>query len=217
PLLLLSTPFSTTWQTFLNDIPTTRGSFYSALCTATGTSHLAINAPISASDHVRKPSSLTPLFGDFGTTSYQDKKFNEALWVKTTQNGIHQTWAPVFTMFSRGNVTEKARVLRFEDVKGRDVADLYAGIGYFTFSYVKARAKRVFCWEINPWSVEALCRGARLNRWDVVRVGEGEEINAIPEETRIVVFEESNEYAYERFQEMRKKGLVGGEGCRHVN
>ena len=38
--------------------------------------------------------------------------------------------------------------------------DLYAGIGYFAFSYAKAGVGKVLCWEINPWSVDGLRRGA---------------------------------------------------------
>ena len=49
--------------------------------------------------------------------------------------------------------------------------DLYAGIGYFAFSYKKGGARRdngiskVLCWELNAWSVEGLRRGAEMNKW----------------------------------------------------
>jgi len=141
---------------------------------------------------LRIPLNLTPLFGNFGPTptprslsTPTASDFAQAFWVHTTQHGIHQTWAPLYTMFSRGNIMEKARVaaLAKEDVLSSSsssspssssssvaeaaAADFYAGIGYFAFSYRKAGVKPVVCWELNPWSVEGLRRGARLNRWTV--------------------------------------------------
>ena len=68
-----------------------------------------------------------------------------------------QTWAPKHTMFSRGNIKEKARVLNLAkqptaglepglentDPEARTMAvDLYAGIGYFTFSYAASQRIR---------------------------------------------------------------------------
>lgn len=113
-------------------------------------------------------------------------------------------------MFSRGNVKEKARVLGFPGVAGTQVVDLFAGIGYFAFSYVAAGAARVWCWEVNPWSVEALLRGARGNGWSAVVVREGEEVQVGGE--RLVVFMEDNKGAGER---VRGLGLAGA--VRHVN
>ncbi|RYC54565.1 hypothetical protein CHU98_g11650 [Xylaria longipes] len=107
-------------------------------------------------------------------------------------------------MFSRGNVKEKTRLLRFHDPPPGDnqnqpqnrkenedrnrsvnesenlahrhippkdragavAVDLYAGIGYFAFSYA-ATGFRVLCWELNPWSMEGLRRGAGANGWSV--------------------------------------------------
>jgi tRNA wybutosine-synthesizing protein 2 len=113
-------------------------------------------------------------------------------------------------MFSRGNVKEKARVLNFPGIKGQEVVDLYAGIGYFVFSYVKAGAKRVYGWEINPWSVEALRRGAEMNGWKVrvVKAGENWEDRQDGDEIKVVVFEESNEEAV---------GRLGNKKVGHVN
>lgn len=145
-------------------------------------SSLAPNSTTGNDNILRIPLNITPLFGNFGPTptprslaTPTASDFAQAFWVHTTQHGIHQTWAPLYTMFSRGNITEKARVaaLATEDVSSslsREVtaaADLYAGIGYFAFSYRKAGVKPVICWELNPWSVEGLRRGARLNRWTV--------------------------------------------------
>jgi tRNA wybutosine-synthesizing protein 2 len=132
-------------------------------------------------------------------------------------------------MFSRGNVKEKARLLQFPAAskagQGDDgpsqeswAVDMYAGIGYFTFCYAKL-GMRVVCWELNPWSVEALRRGAHLNKWSV-EVVDGDRLAqptaAIMKSTaRIVVFSESNEHARWRTEEMKKHGLL--RDVRHVN
>jgi tRNA wybutosine-synthesizing protein 2 len=136
---------------------------------------------------LRSPTGLHLLHGDFGpahpsSQPPSESDFQAALWVSTKQNGIYQTWAPRHTMFSRGNIKEKARLLSFPTTSttttttinnnnkhGNKLAiDLYAGIGYFTFS-LAARGLRVLCWELNPWSVEGLRRGAVRNGW-VVKV-----------------------------------------------
>ncbi|KAI1281564.1 S-adenosyl-L-methionine-dependent methyltransferase [Xylaria sp. FL0933] len=176
-----------------------------------------------ASENIlRSPSGLRMLYGDFGPSELlnppnapgegypelgiaTEEDFSRAFWVSTKQNGITQTWAPRWTMFSRGNVKEKARILDFHSprnsVHPRDSAttttplstrrgpneqasdlsyrhipadqrlgalavDLYAGIGYFAFCYA-AMGFRVLCWELNPWSVEGLRRGAEANGWSV--------------------------------------------------
>lgn len=166
-----------------------------SLAGAVGTTHVAVNSPIPLQaantsttaaieeNILRSPVNLTPIYGDFGPkptpqalSSPTESDFNATLWVTATQNGIHQTWAPLYTMFSRGNIREKTRILNLPSV-ARDfdvaaaVGDLYAGIGYFAFSYKKAGISRthgietVLCWEINPWSVEGLRRGAEMNGW----------------------------------------------------
>ncbi|RPB09149.1 hypothetical protein P167DRAFT_608253 [Morchella conica CCBAS932] len=119
-------------------------------------------------------------------------------------------------MFSRGNITEKARVLRLPHIRGQQVVDLYSGIGYFAFSYAKASAARVWCWEVSPWSVEALRRGAGENGWVVEVVQEGCEVPGgvagLDERgVGIVVFHESNEFAVGRLR------ALGVRGVRHVN
>ena len=133
-------------------------------------------------------------------------------------------------MFSRGNASEKTRLLGLKSLGGhgaREVSavDLYAGIGYFAFSYVKIGVGRVFCWEINGWSVEGLRRGAGENGWGGCVVGCGEGWEGCEgkkgigmgqggfRDERLVVFKESNEKAVERIDGMR------GEipPVRHVN
>ncbi|CAD6446189.1 46900058-1992-4770-8561-c5930b99f89e [Sclerotinia trifoliorum] len=169
--------------------------------------HLAINAGIPLHEKekegqnqrekgeeniLRSPSGLLMLHGDFGPDFTGDepteKDFKDAFWVGTKQNRIEQVWAPRWTMFSRGNVKEKARLLGFHDAVAtasdgamKEIAkeerrnwtavDLYAGIGYFVFSYVGMGVRRVVGWELNGWSVEGLRRGAVANGWGIRVVG----------------------------------------------
>ncbi|CAG9938868.1 unnamed protein product [Clonostachys rosea f. rosea IK726] len=180
---------------------------------------------------LRSPSGLRMLHGDFGPSAPvgpgggpAEEDFERALWVSTKQNGIYQTWAPRWTMFSRGNVKEKARLLEFKlpptGQAGHDVwaADLYGGIGYFVFSYASL-GMRVLCWEINPWSVEGLRRGALSNRW-TVRVVQGDELQLPAEDLirggeQIVVFLEDNQKALGRIRSLQASGSAGE--IRHVN
>ena len=230
--------------------------------------HLAINHPIpgSAEDEniIRAPSHLRALSGDFGPAisagrwalgpgsaagageaergegeSIGEKDFEEAFWVRTRQNGIFQSWAPRWTMFSRGNVTEKARVLRFgaasswsstvggggDGGKGEEVqiaVDLYAGIGYFTLSYL-SRGYAVLAWEINPFSIEGLRRGAVGNGFEVLVVKgvvDWEAVRETVERRGVVVFAEDNRGAWDRFREGLRAlgGLASARWkVRHVN
>jgi len=198
--------------------------------------HLAINAGIplikSADEDenvLRTPSGLLMLFGDFGPAldpaqSPRETDFEDAFWVSTKQNGITQIWAPRYTMFSRGNIKEKARILNFHseekatksrsrnEVSKETAVDLYAGIGYFVFSYVKMGMKRVFGWELNPWSVEGLRRGALANHWSVKVVREGEFLDFKDED--IVVLLEDNMNASKRLKSVQEKDILS---VSHVN
>ena len=187
--------------------------------------HLAVNQgiPLSSQDGAgenvrRSPSGLRILHGDFGHDQPPDvtPDFDAALWVSTKQNGIFQTWAPRWTMFSRGNVKEKARLLDSPRAVGDVCAvDLYAGIGYFTFCYA-ALGMTVFCWEINPWSVEALRRGAHANGW-TVQVIQGAALvlpveQAVTPGARIYVFLEDNARAADRIGNLQRHAGM----ARHV-
>ncbi|KAL1389293.1 S-adenosyl-L-methionine-dependent methyltransferase, partial [Phyllosticta capitalensis] len=137
---------------------------------ASAAEHAGKDADTSSWNALRSPTGLTPLYGPFGARvsspapSKQD--FDDALWVAARQNGVTQIWAPLYTMFSRGNVKEKARLLSLYAQAERYASlDLYAGIGYFAFSHRRAGARPVLCWELNPWSVEGLRRGAEANGW----------------------------------------------------
>ncbi len=148
PLLLLpANVFSTTptWTSFISQLSNEdRQIFYKSIVEAfkhQGITHIAINMPISSStpngtsNTLRSPSGLVPLLGDFGPRSLlsgdsgapaqpSEADFSAAFWVHTTQNGgIFQTWAPSWTMFSRGNISEKARILGEGTFDGLDGAD----------------------------------------------------------------------------------------------
>lgn len=167
---------------------------------------------------LRSPTGLTPLYGDFGPAFAPSqnptvRELSSAFWCTAQQNGIFQTWAPRYTMFSRGNISEKARILTLASLEEdclrvapslTSAVDLYAGIGYFAFSYAKAGVGRVLCWEINPWSVEGLRRGATKNRWAARIVKSGEDYpGSAGDGERLLIFEESNEYTATRIKTLR--------------
>lgn len=178
---------------------------------------------------IRAPKSFTPLYGDFGPTTCSEpparEDFDAAFWVTAKQNGILQTWAPRWTMFSRGNISEKSRLLTLPSVlsavedgksngEGCAAVDLYAGIGYFAFSYLKAGVRKVLCWDLNPWSIEGLRRGAKANRWAAKLIANDERpVDAGNEEVRLVTFSESNEHASQRIAKLRRSLPP----IRHVN
>jgi tRNA wybutosine-synthesizing protein 2 len=183
---------------------------------------------------LRSPTNFRPLYGDFGPTSCSSpptaQDFEKAYWATAKQNGIAQTWAPRWTMFSRGNISEKARLLTLpsvlqavqegkEDGRGCAAVDLYVGIGYFAFSYLKARVNCVIGWDLNPWSIEGLRRGAKANGWKAKVVSDGNEEGdvevEVEEGTRILAFCESNEHAGPRIKTLRSTGQL--PPIRHVN
>jgi tRNA wybutosine-synthesizing protein 2 len=219
PLLLLpSSSLGPDWKQLISTHASELQTLWSHLAPAFSCTQIALNSPIppsnaSSSTHfsdkdniLRSPVNITPLHGSFGPaptsqslSAPTQKDFDDALWVSTMQNGIRQTWAPLYTMFSRGNVKEKARILKLASanlasasamssasatttttttttitagmgrrkvsLKGATAVDMYAGIGYFSFSYRRAGFLLVLCFELNPWSVEGLRRGAALNGW----------------------------------------------------
>ena len=218
-----------------------------SICESFKVTHIALNGAIPAqsadatTNILRSPTSLTPLYGNFGPglpqpPAYEPTTadFEVAFWCSTTQNGIKQTWAPRYTMFSKGNLSEKTRVLNLRSLtsdglgglnpKDISAVDLYAGIGYFAFSYVKAGVGKVLCWEINRWSVEGMRRGAAENGW-MCKVVEGEDqqksLDRGQESVRadfnireqLIVFKEDNGQAAERINEIKSQIPP----VRHVN
>ena len=236
PLLLLpATTFaSAPWKLCRPQLQEHFHALYIALCERMSVSHIAINAPIpshaeasgsrrnAAANAMRSPLKLQPLHGDFGNLNdtADDEGFRCAFWATACQNGIHQVFAPLHTMFSRGNIKEKARVLSFPCVKNTTAVDLYAGIGYFAFSYVKAGAAKVLCWEINPWSVEGFRRGAQRNGWKVKTLQSGDDISTGSENDvqgapseKLWLFAEDNAYALRKVTSLRDQLPP----IRHVN
>ena len=218
---------------------------YALLCKAFKLTHIALNAPIPAnagcqsainkpelfgqvvesneslsSNTLRSPTNLTPLYGNFGPalpTNHVSNAsdFGAAFWCTSQQNSIFQTWAPRYTMFSRGNISEKARILKFDSLAERGLGgkrepmsavDLYAGIGYFAFSYAAGGVSKVLCWEINPWSIEGLRRGATKNKWTtrIVNCGATLEDQIVGDE-RLIILPERNGYAVTRVKAIRDK------------
>ncbi|RFU31423.1 hypothetical protein B7463_g4920, partial [Scytalidium lignicola] len=220
--------------------------------------HLAVNAgiplhvsaaaagPDKQENIIRTPTGLIMLYGDFGPDLPPDyppseEDFRQAFWVSTKQNGIVQVWAPRYTMFSRGNIKEKARLLEFHDssaattatttrengldsrtIKSKEqlskeiAVDLYAGIGYFVFSYVKMGMRKVIGWELNPWSVEGLRRGAVVNGWSI-KVIQGTTADVgnpvLGGDEHIVVFLENNRMAEQRLKDADLSGLITHVNC----
>ncbi|KAL9127688.1 MAG: hypothetical protein Q9217_003487 [Psora testacea] len=244
PMLLLPPQFFSAWPAALLEVmfPRHAESLYTLLCKAFHVTHIAINglipstvpfpditAPSPGSSNIlRSPTNFTPLHGSFGpflSLSHHPNisDFDQAFWCTTRQNSILQTWAPRYTMFSRGNISEKARILNFSSLTEErlgcppgetSAVDLYAGVGYFSFSYARAGVGKVLCWEINPWSVEGLRRGARGNGWGVKTFGEGDSVNGdMVWNEKCVVFEESHEFAAKRTARLR----VYVPSIRHVN
>lgn len=181
-------------------------------------SHFAINKPIIEEDVMRRPFNLNPLFGDFGPSPSEAlfsnplrNDLDEAFWCSVKQNGIFQTWAPRYTMFSRGNIKEKKRILdNFQDLDDSVVVDLYAGIGYFTLSYLNNHA-RVFCWELNPWSIEGLIRGASKAKYKYTLITRETEFDeeyyqkCLQEGVQLFIFHESNEFAPIRLSKLNRR------------
>ncbi|KAI9865325.1 MAG: hypothetical protein M1824_003479 [Vezdaea acicularis] len=200
--------------------PELQARFYERLAThyaLKDVTHIAIEAPIPESgdggpNYLRLPGGFRPVYGDFGKRVEGDpnpQDLKEALFVSCMQNGIRQTWAPLYTMFSRGNVTEKLRILKLPtlqppiiDPTQTTAVDLFAGIGYFAFSYAKAGVSKVLCWELNPWSVEGLLRGAELNGWNATKVSEDALLDSV-DSKKLLVFQENNSKALKRIRAMR--------------
>ncbi|KAK9466370.1 S-adenosyl-L-methionine-dependent methyltransferase [Lipomyces arxii] len=224
-LLLSSGSFDTSsaFQTLMSSDVDFPSAFYETLADVLDVTHIALNAPISGADEnvLRKPTSLVFLYGQFESEVTEESIYHptednfksDELWATVRQNGIFQTWAPRYTMFSRGNIKEKARVKTFTDVFGKVAVDLYAGIGYFAFSYAKIGASQVLCWEINPWSVEGLLRGAKENKWKTQIVKQDEAWSPeFSDVAKIVVFLEDNACAVDRIVKAKLKYAV-----RHIN
>ncbi|KAL8933282.1 MAG: hypothetical protein Q9216_006437 [Gyalolechia sp. 2 TL-2023] len=242
PMLLLPPTFLSKdpWPELLaNTLKPYLPALYNIICQQLKVTHIAMNGPIPAllpasksdaseSNILRSPFNLVPLHGDFGKPNLPatERNFRDAFWVSTVQNDITQVWAPLYTMFSRGNISEKTRLLKLvsaaSSAQGSTAVDLYAGIGYFAFSYAKAEAGKVLCWELNGWSIEGLQRGAKKNGWSVKTVETSRTESILDDSNqdatkfgneRFLIFHESNAHAAERVQGLRHQLPP----IRHVN
>jgi tRNA wybutosine-synthesizing protein 2 len=116
-----------------------------------------------------------------------------------------------------------------ENIDGISVVDMYAGIGYFVFSYLKRGVKRVWGWEINGWSVEGLRKGCAENGWacKVVQVGNDgtlsepipDLIDGLQDTDRVILFHGDNKFAARVMSEIRGRMERGDawNRIRHVN
>jgi tRNA wybutosine-synthesizing protein 3 len=87
-------------------------------------------------------------------------------WVIHKENGIIYNFDVTKCMFSRGNITEKVRMGKLCK-PGEVIVDFYAGIGYFTLSFlVHGKAGFVHACELNENSITALRKALKLNHID---------------------------------------------------
>ena len=196
---------NTTFTNIISEYQIDLSQYYSSLLNdfipVTNMSVIAINKPILETDTMRQPHNLEILFKD---TNIKD----DEIWCNLKQNDIWQVWNPMYTMFSRGNIKEKKRVLdTFNDVKGNDIVDLYCGIGYFSFSYLKLGCRNLFGFELNPWSISGFWKGYDLNH------GFG-----CSDKSNCHIFNENNELSIERIKEYRNN-LFNNDllRIRHIN
>ncbi len=79
------------------------------------------------------------------------------------ENGILYKLDVAKVMFSSGNMEEKRRMASL-DCRGETIADMFAGIGYFSLPLaLHAKAKRVVACEINPLAFGYLVQNIELN------------------------------------------------------
>lgn len=89
--------------------------------------------------------------------------------VKHHENGIWYEFNVEKVMFSSGNLTEKMRMSHMAKSE-ETILDLYAGIGYFSLSFlVHANVRFIYCCEINPYSIQSLKKNMMLNKIDYNR------------------------------------------------
>lgn len=220
PMILLNsgTFDSDVWTKLFED-GSVKDAFFSHILSsgvfASGLTHIAVNKPIVEEDVMRRPFNILPIYGDFGPKPTEkifddptELDFERAFWCSAVQNGIYQTWAPRFTMFSRGNIREKKRVLEeCKDANKKCVFDLYSGIGYFTLSYLRNNAT-VFCWEINPWSIQGLIKSVTKNGYKFKLIRRQDPFDHISyancnkEGVLVYIFHESNEFAMDRYRNL---------------
>ncbi|AIY89425.1 class I SAM-dependent methyltransferase [Geoglobus acetivorans] len=84
-------------------------------------------------------------------------------------------------MFSQGNKYEKMRIAGLVE-DGEVVADMFAGIGYFTIPVGKhSPAKKIYAFEINPDSYTFLLENIKINRVNGIIPVLGDSMYTVPE------------------------------------
>jgi len=129
-LLFSANAFCSTVWTSLP--PSTLQALLSVIADEFSVTHIARKGAIARGDPSRRPR-ISPLYGDFTPPGIGEEEFDRMFWTRTRwvtpRGGIWYSWAPEFTMYSRGNGIEKTRVAMLDNVKGKTVLDMYAGIG----------------------------------------------------------------------------------------
>ena len=79
------------------------------------------------------------------------------------ENGCFYRLDVTKVMFSKGNSLERGRLPKLVN-PGEAIADMFAGIGYFSIPLGKSPAKRIYAIELNPASFRYLKENIRLNK-----------------------------------------------------
>lgn len=122
------------------------------------------------------------------------------------------------TMFSSGNMEERSRMSRVTR-PGETVADLFAGIGYFSLPIaVHANPRKVFACEINPVAFRYLLENIRLNRAGTVeaRLGDCRETAPKGVADRVILGHfDANKYLDTAFKAAKDRAVLHIHGLRH--
>jgi len=130
---------------------TTTENLWKMIANIFGVRRIALKSKI-VSDDYRTPQVVMKL-GDNGIVQHVD-------------NGIRYAYDITKNMFSKGNITEKLRISKF-NCRNEVVVDLFAGIGYFTLPYLmKANAKRVYACDWNTDAIAFLKHNIHVNKVD---------------------------------------------------
>ncbi len=118
-------------------------------------------------------------------------------------------------MFSHGNKAEKLRIISMVR-NGEIIADMFAGIGYFTIPLAKlTKAKKIYAAEINPDAVKYLLENVKLNKIEKkVEIFEGDcrEMCKILAEKNIKVDRISMGYLFETEKFLSHALLISKKG-----
>jgi len=108
---------------------------------------------------------------DFITGQFRQPNIKVIAGKKNTEtihkeNNISYKLDVAKVMFSKGNLTERKRII--ERVKDNErIIDMFAGIGYFSIGLGKfSKAKKVYAIELNPESYHYLWENIKLNKVD---------------------------------------------------